>query len=557
MKSLKITPLLSLVLLLNGLTASAVGLKDTLMLALQQDQQHRIELKHLKTQQKNAPLIKQLEQAQNQLDHDNLILLNHVINQLGHWPGANDVGENAAKIALILFKRSNIEQQTQYLPMILTEVKKNNIPAIWYADLYDQHQMLQNLPQRYGQLMVEPTRGGSQSLYPITSIKEVNRHRTELGLQPLNMMLGAQNKLLRQTFDDSKPFELSSADKLMKMAELALACIDLTYPNSIKHVLNDNNDAQTPDRLYPTFFGCFDWHSSVHGHWLLARAAKLFPNDKKTTLFIERLSAHLTAENLQQELAYFQQPGRAGFERPYGLAWFLQLYAELYDWKLPVAQQWLQNMTPLKNHVVEQLSNWIPKLAYPIRSGEHSQTAFAFGLAHDYAQTTHDETFLALLNKHSKRLYLNDSNCPTDYEPSGHDFLSPCLAEADLMRRVMPSKQYSRWLKKFLPKIKHGTRWLPVAQVTDRTDGKLAHLDGLNIARAWMLEGIAAALPPTDNRRAIIMRLAKKHAQSGLAAVTGEHYAGGHWLGSFATYYLTQRGINDQPAKTNNPLPKK
>lgn len=544
MKKVAKTPVLFLLLFCGVSPLLAQPPKEALILALHDDQKYRGQLQQLKQKpHKNLKLIKQLEAAQDELDAHNAATLQQVIQALGHWPGVSDVGDNPAKIALLLFKRSSIEQQASYLPLMLEQVQQQNLPPSWYTESYDHHLMQQDLPQRYGHLLIKSVADNSHTLYPLTSIEQANQDRAALNLPPLQMVLGAKNLLLREHFGRSEDFQVLPAGQLISMAALASTCLNQTYPNSIKHILNSSEDATPPDHLYPAFYGCFDWHSSVHGHWLLARASRLLPNHPKTATFMAQLDAHFTAEKLQAELQYFQQPGRAGFERPYGLAWLLQLYAELHAWDHPQAKQWLHNMTPLKDHIVGQLSSWIPKLAYPIRSGEHSQTAFAFGLALDYAEITGDQALQQLLIKHSKRLYLQDQKCPTDYEPSGHDFLSPCLAEADLMRRVMPAAKYAKWLKKFLPKIKQGSRWLPVATVTDRVDGKLAHLDGLNLARAWMLEGMAAGLPERDKRRQTLMRLAEQHAQSGLVAVTGEHYAGGHWLGSFATYYLTQRGI--------------
>ncbi len=543
------TIIIGLILIISPSESQAQDLKKQMILALQQDQKHRVEIKQLKTnQQHNIQLIKKLQQAQNQLDQKNLLILDQVIEQLGHWPAIDDVGENSAKIALLLFKRSHIEHQAEYLPLLLTAVESKKIPAKWYAEAYDHHLMLQDLPQKFGHLMIKGKSDQHQTLYPIKSIQNVNNNRRSIGLLPLKYTLGNKNLLLRNNLGSTgidQSYDILPAQKLLNMADLAMNCLDQTYPNSVKHVLNSDQDAASPKILYPAFFGCFDWHSSVHGHWLLVRTAKLFPNHPKTVEIMQRLGAHFTTEKLQAELAYFQQPGRAGFERPYGLAWFLQLYAELHDWQNPQAQQWLLVMQPLKEHIVKQLSDWIPKLAYPIRTGEHSQTAFAFGLGFDYAQITADKDFEALLVRHSKRLYLKDKKCPINYEPSGQDFLSPCLAQADLMRRILPHKEFAQWLKKFLPKIKQDNKWLTIAKVTDRVDGKLAHLDGLNIARAWMLEGIASGLPNDDKRRLTLTKLADQHAKSGLAAVTGEHYAGGHWLGSFASYYLTQRGIPD------------
>ena len=395
----------------------------------------------------------------------------------------------------------------------------------------------------FSYLRVQSTSDQQQSLYPIDDLITVNQRRKIIGLDHLQATLGQRNWLLRINEQTHNNVSLQGVDGVMKMAQLAIACLDQVYPNSIKHVLNNAADAATPDQLYPAFFGCFDWHSSVHGHWLLARTARLFPNHPDSAQFIQRLDAHFTPERLRAELDYFSQPGRQGFERPYGLAWFLQLYTEIHDWPHPKATRWRQAMEPLKDHIVGQLSDWIPKLAYPIRGGEHSQTAFAFGLIHDYARQTGDQQMLDLIRQHSLRLYASDRDCPVNYEPSGHDFLSPCLAEADLMRRLMTPKAYKKWLKQFLPDSQSGTGWLPVARVTDRKDGKLAHLDGLNLSRAWMLEGMAFALPVKDRQRTYLLKLAKAHATAGLTGVTGTHYAGGHWLGSFATYYLTQRGL--------------
>jgi hypothetical protein len=201
-------------------------------------------------------------------------------------------------------------------------------------------------------------------------------------------------------------------------------------------------------------------------------------------------------------------------------------------------------MKPLESAVVTRISAWLPKLAYPIREGEHPQTAFAFGLILDYARGT-DPALAAMVTDKVRAFHLKDRNCPIDYEPSGQDFLSPCIAEADLMRRVLPPDEFASWLTTFLPRIPttDTAAWLAIGVVTDKTDGKLAHLDGLNLSRAWMLEGVASGLPSRDPRRPALMAAAQAHAASGLAAVTGEHYAGAHWLGSFATYLTSRRGL--------------
>jgi hypothetical protein len=203
-------------------------------------------------------------------------------------------------------------------------------------------------------------------------------------------------------------------------------------------------------------------------------------------------------------------------------------------------------LKPLEAAVVAKLKAWLPKLAYPIREGEHAQTAFAFGLILDYARGT-DPPLTAMVVAKVREFHITDHDCPLNYEPSGQDFLSPCIAEADVMRRVLPPDEFAAWLTTFLPRLPttNSGEWLPIGVVTDKTDGKLAHLDGLNLSRAWMLEGIAAGLPSADPRRGGLMAAAQIHAASGLAAVTGEHYAGGHWLGSFATYLTTRRGITN------------
>ncbi len=231
--------------------------------------------------------------------------------------------------------------------------------------------------------------------------------------------------------------------------------------------------------------------------------------------------------------------GRSSFERPYGLAWLLQLGEELREWNDPLAQQLSHNLQPLEAGAVQRLKDWLPKLSHPIRSGEHSQTAFALGLILDYARHTNDPQFVNLLTSKIRDFYLADKNCPIAYEPSGEDFLSPCLAEADVMRRVLAPVQFAAWLGGFLP----GGDWLHPEVVTDPSDPRLAHLDGLNLSRAWMLEGIASDLPDGDPRIPAIRASAAAHRNAGIAAVTGEHYEGGHWLGSFAVYLTTKRGL--------------
>ena len=334
------------------------------------------------------------------------------------------------------------------------------------------------------------------------------------------------------------------ASTALRFANLTLACVQKEYPNKITHVLNSPADVKAPHELTPAFYGCYDWHSSVHGHWLLARLARAFPKAPFTTNAVAALKANLTPARIAGEVAYLNGTGRESFERPYGFAWLLQLAAELRESQTPDAAGLSAALKPLEAAVVARLKAWLPKLAYPIREGEHAQTAFAFGLILDYARGT-DPALATMVVAKVREFHLNDRNCPINYEPSGQDFVSPCIAEADVMRRVLPPAEFAAWLTNFLPRLPttNSGAWLPIGVVTDKTDGKLAHLDGLNLSRAWMLEGIAAGLPSGDLRRRALMAAAHTHAASGLAAVTGEHYAGGHWLGSFATYLTTRRGI--------------
>jgi hypothetical protein len=336
------------------------------------------------------------------------------------------------------------------------------------------------------------------------------------------------------------------ADAADRFAQLALRCVHLEYPNKIAHTLASDADVRPPRELTPAFYGCYDWHSSVHGHWLLARLAKQFPAAPFAAQARSALARSLTPAHIAGEVAYFQAPGRASYERPYGLAWLLQLAAELRTWDDPQARAWVQNLAPLEQEAARRLRAWLPKLHYPIRVGEHSQTAFAFGLVRDWASVTQDAEMLQLIDARSRAFYGADVNCPLAYEPSGEDFLSPCLAEADLMRRVLPAREYGKWLQRFLPQLptRPSTQaWLAPGVVTDRTDPKLAHIDGLNLSRAWMLLGIAAGLPAGDRRIPSLHAAAEKHAAAALPAVTGEHYEGGHWLGTFAVYLTTRAGL--------------
>lgn len=384
-----------------------------------------------------------------------------------------------------------------------------------------------------------------------------------------------------------------------RYVELALSCVEREYPNKIAHVLSGDADVAAPHALTPSFYGCFDWHSAVHGHWLLVRLLRRAATSGPTQPLWSKparavLARHLRGENIAKEVVYLRGAGRASFERPYGLAWLLQLGTELTELAATgdsEAMAWSQALRPLELAAVERLAAWLPKLTHPVRTGEHSQTAFALGLALDWARTPRKSSLspvvprllppvttanpasdaipaklAALIDERARAFFSKDVACPLSYEPSGEDFLSPCLAEADLMRRVLPMSEFARWLSAFLPLA--SLRALRPAEVSDRTDGKLVHLDGLNLSRAWMLFGIAAALPDSSQPAAAstvvpttwptatpfpagisqplkleLLRLAVAHRDAGLAALSSQSYEGGHWLGSFATYLLSGRGL--------------
>jgi len=334
-----------------------------------------------------------------------------------------------------------------------------------------------------------------------------------------------------------------------RFAALALACVQQEFPNKISRTTDSAEAIGRPRKIFPTFYGCFDWHSAVHGHWLLVRLLRVGPQDASWRAeAFKKLNENFTATNLAGEVANFARPARGSWERPYGLAWYLQLTTELRQWNNDQAKVWLNILEPLETDIAQSLKDWLPKLAYPIRLGTHNQSAFAFGLMLDWARNIGDEEMETLIIQRSLAFHKNDINCPLAYEPSGEDFLSPCLMEADLMRRIMSPDEFSEWLSDFLPSVpKDGSNdWLEPGIVKDASDGKLVHLDGVNSSRAWNLYNIARALPAQDARKAALVSAAEVHAQTGVAAVSDEHYSGSHWLASFATYLMTDRGWLNQ-----------
>jgi len=323
--------------------------------------------------------------------------------------------------------------------------------------------------------------------------------------------------------------DIKAANNLI---ELPLACVLQEYPNKLGQVVGDKNDLREPSDLHPTFYGCFDWHSAVHGHWSLVRLLKEFPEVDEKEDALLKLKTTLSKENILKEIVYFEGKHNKSYERTYGWAWLLKLAEELHTWDTYEARELENNLQPLTDVIVNKYADFLPKLVYPIRVGEHTNTAFGLSFALDYAKTLKDEALETLIKKRAKEFYFSDQNCPLSWEPSGFDFLSPCLEEASLMSKVLDGEEFKIWIDKFLPKLKDPSFQLEVGKVSDRTDGKLVHLDGLNFSRAWCLKNIADADPKYGH----LIAIANDHINHSLPALVGDTYEGGHWLGSFAIY---------------------
>ncbi|MGH7741589.1 MAG: DUF2891 domain-containing protein [Candidatus Eiseniibacteriota bacterium] len=328
--------------------------------------------------------------------------------------------------------------------------------------------------------------------------------------------------------------------QILASANLALAAIQREYPFHLVHVAASDADVRPPRELHPAFGAAFDWHSAVHGHWCVIRALRLTNDAAFAAAAVPVLDRHLASGPLGGELRYLEGAGREGFERPYGLAWLLQLAAELREWRDQRAARWLAALEPLERLAAARLSAWLPRLPWPVRSGEHAQTAFSMGLALDHARGAGATSAAASIMREALRLFAQTRAADLAREPSAHDFLSPALGEADLMRRVLPAPEFARWFAVVLPD--GAAERLEPVRSPDPSDGKLSHLIGLNLSRAWMLEGIASAMEAEPAAAGLIAASAR-HRAAGLAGVSAEHYAGSHWLGSFAVYLLTRRGI--------------
>lgn len=330
-----------------------------------------------------------------------------------------------------------------------------------------------------------------------------------------------------------------------RYAALALAGIGREYPNKPGDVLTDPADVRPPRERHPAFFGCFDWHSAVHGHWLLARLLRRKPELPAAAEIRARLDEHLSPANLEAEAAYFRRRENAGFERMYGWAWALRLAAELKDWDDASARRWSRAFDPLERELVRLVHEFLPRLTYPVRTGVHPDTGFALGQIWDYAAAAGDGPLRATVGEAARRYYGRDRDYPSAYEPSGEDFFSSGLNEADLMRRVLPADDFARWLGGFWPGLSRGElgRWGQPAQVSDLSDPRIVHLVGLNLSRAWALRGIAAALGAKDPRRPPLEEAAQAHQAAGLSGIFTGDYGGEHWLATFAVYLLTDAGL--------------
>ncbi|MFT5527236.1 MAG: hypothetical protein ACI9HK_005218 [Pirellulaceae bacterium] len=336
--------------------------------------------------------------------------------------------------------------------------------------------------------------------------------------------------------------ERLSDEQVAQFAELALAGIDREYPNKPSNVMADRASVQSPQELHPVFYGSFDWHSSVHGHWMLIRLVKQYPKASVASKIRSTLNRRFTADGLKAEAAYFDAKYNRSFERMYGWAWTLRLAGELHLWDDADGRKWAANFKPLEAKIVALIEGYLPKLDWPIRCGFHPESSFALAFFLDYARTVENKSLEKLLVKKSRQFYLADKEYPASYEPSGNDFFSPGLNEADLMRRVLPTEEYSRWLDQFFPNLRDGRcgNLLTPVEVSDPTDGHLVHLAGLNLNRAWTMAGIHDALKDaSDPRKKVLQKSADEHAEAGMRYVFSGHYEGEHWLASFAIYALS------------------
>ncbi|MBW2454277.1 MAG: DUF2891 domain-containing protein [Deltaproteobacteria bacterium] len=328
-----------------------------------------------------------------------------------------------------------------------------------------------------------------------------------------------------------------------RLVGLSLGCVDRAFPNKPSHVYDGQETFRPPQDVTPAFYGCFDWHSAVHGHWAMVRVLRRFPELPEAARIRRALDEHLRVAPLGRELAFFQEKRSQTFERPYGWGWLLRLAAELHSWQDDDARRWEAALQPLASFFAGQLTDYLGRLSRPIRAGTHANTAFALVHGLDYARAVGDTDLAKAIEQRSREFYGADTECPTAYEPSGEDFISPCLVEADLMRRVLPPKRFVAWLDAFLPPF-DSAKFRPLletVEVRDRHDPRIGHLIGLFLQRAWCMEGIAAALPKGDPRAALLEKAARLHGHKAITIMFDSGYGGEHWLASFAVYLLTEQ----------------
>ena len=323
-----------------------------------------------------------------------------------------------------------------------------------------------------------------------------------------------------------------------RLASLPFKCLQTEYPNKTGQILSDSADLGTPKELHPAFYGCFDWHSSVHGHWTLTKLLKGFPELEYRDSILGKLKQNISKKNIQKEIAYFKREQEYSFERMYGWAWLLKLQEELNTWDSKDGKILAENLQPLSDIIIQNYIDFLPKLNYPIRVGTHSNSAFGMTFAYEYAKQTKNEELKSIIETTARRLYIKDKTCPIAWEPNGFDFFSPCLEEVDLMLRILPRDEFTYWIAEFMPELKSTKFSMKVAEVSDRKDGHLVHLDGLNFSRAWVLYHLAKDNP---NEYGHLKQEADKHVAYSLPSIIDGSYEGEHWLASFALYALSER----------------
>ncbi|NRD19921.1 DUF2891 domain-containing protein [Winogradskyella eckloniae] len=355
------------------------------------------------------------------------------------------------------------------------------------------------------------------------------------------LVVGCQSKTKNTTVDLAPVTKIEivetpslSLEQANRLAELPLHCMNTEYPNKLNQIIGGSEGLKAPKELHPAFYGCFDWHSAVHGHWSLVNLLKQFPELDNREIIEQKLLLNITKENIEREIEYFESTFGGSFERTYGWAWLLKLAEEIHTWDSAVARELEVNLQPLTDLIVKRYLEFLPKLNYPVRVGEHPNTAFGMSFAYDFAATVDNEVLAELIEERAMDFYKDDQDGPIEWEPNGFDFLSPCLEEAALMKRVLEVDEFKIWINDFLPSLSAVDFDWAVGKVSDRTDGKLVHLDGVNFSRAWSLNYIAKDLPEFSH----LKNIANKHIIHSLPSIVGDSYEGGHWLGTFAIYAL-------------------